>query len=923
MEIIFTKVNMQVLGFLRRIFRGSGRVLAIVGGVSILWIAFDLLALRSFTKESTVKTVGLRGALRRQSLHPRNVYPIQLTDKLALVGLDKNTQMHQEGTQKIPDKLPGETHKLSYDAIDSIFQKNTFRPVVGARDKVEAPDQVKTSTHSNQVAQKQTARNQDHLIQNVNAHALQSKGPNRDEVPKNLIKEGGHVDQVKSTERRKGKIANATDQRNVGTPSPKLLLNAGTVIRSLISDKAQVPEMAQEKRTTNSIAKANAIANVVKVNANMNGSEKKGHGDLKTGMNSIVSKATILEKVEGKIPQVKKSINQSQSKSLKPSNVSDHSSKRKGESNQSTRSGSVNTLVPQKVGVGQRLNVTTKAYTFHRSKMGSMPQVGAHARSRGNVTRPVQLLDVTQNPRDPLAPGQFGKAVKLPPAELDESKRRWVEGFFNVLANEHIPLDRALPDARPPGCAKLRVNVDLPSVSIVICFIEETWSTLLRTVHSILNRSPPDLISEIVLVDDASTKEHLGTKLDTYMAKFDKVHIIRLKERHGLIRARLKGSANATGDVLLFLDSHVECGVGWLEPLLERIRSNRHIVPCPVIDVINEKNMQYQIANHFLRGVFEWPLNFRWRPVPPETVTKLGLRYEDPFNCPVMAGGLFAIDRKYFYELGTYDPGLEVWGGENIELSFKVWMCGGTIEVVPCSRVGHIYRSDNPYTFPGGDKLTTIERNLRRVAEVWMDEHIDTFYAAGYRRLLPNVHELDRLKEQHALRRHLHCKPFSWYLENVYPDLDAPAVRAGGQIQNIASKMCLTFMENNLHLTQCSNNLTVNKAQQFEYSWWGQLRQKGHCVVQAEMSSALMMANCTRGDAKQSWLHALPENLLMNHLMKVDGNGLCLEANSPPMVWKSATGDATIRLSPCNPRNTFQMWNFSYYHEEPGISLMV
>ena len=100
----------------------------------------------------------------------------------------------------------------------------------------------------------------------------------------------------------------------------------------------------------------------------------------------------------------------------------------------------------------------------------------------------------------------------------------------------------------------------LPSTSVIVIFHNEWLSILLRTIHSIYNRTPHELLHEIILVNDASTKTELYDPLKEYVRlNFDeRVKIVNNEVRKGLIVTRMVGARKATGEVLVFFDSHME-----------------------------------------------------------------------------------------------------------------------------------------------------------------------------------------------------------------------------------------------------------------------------------------------------------------------------------------------------------------------------
>ncbi|KAB0389736.1 hypothetical protein E2I00_016696, partial [Balaenoptera physalus] len=231
--------------------------------------------------------------------------------------------------------------------------------------------------------------------------------------------------------------------------------------------------------------------------------------------------------------------------------------------------------------------------------------------------------------------------------------------------------------------------------------------------------TPQHILEEIILVDDMSEFDDLKEKLVYHVEILGgKIKLIRNKKREGLSRARLTGASHASGDVLMLLDTHCKVNKVWLEPLLNAIAKDPHMGVCPLIDAIDYATLEYQ-PSPVVRGAFNWYLQlkrdrvFSYEMDGPEGPTRA-------IQSPAMAGGSCAINRHYFNAIGKYHKGMNLWGGEHLELSLRIWMCGGQLFILPCSRVGHIDKQH--FANHTGIVKALVYNNLR-LAHIWLDEY--------------------------------------------------------------------------------------------------------------------------------------------------------------------------------------------------------
>ena len=280
-------------------------------------------------------------------------------------------------------------------------------------------------------------------------------------------------------------------------------------------------------------------------------------------------------------------------------------------------------------------------------------------------------------------------------------------GALSELYHRDVALQTRSRDLLPPApplfsplCVRY---LQLPSpppatpVSVVISYHDELPVLLMRTLTVLVHRTPPSLLHEVVLVDDASS----GDSLEREITAFSEAHDVRIRyfrshSKMGITGARRKGVELSSGEVVAILDSHMEVSMMWVEPLLDVISNRPGAVAVPCIRMIFESNYSAALQPQYPHTVY---LNFGLGTLCFDTTLPDDLpEYTHHYRSPGLAGGALLARRETLIRLYPRSSLSTGWGVENSRLAVRAWLCGDGVFMSCCSQVVHPNGNDPQLT---------------------------------------------------------------------------------------------------------------------------------------------------------------------------------------------------------------------------------
>jgi len=136
------------------------------------------------------------------------------------------------------------------------------------------------------------------------------------------------------------------------------------------------------------------------------------------------------------------------------------------------------------------------------------------------------------------------------------------------------------------------------------------------------------------------------------------------------------------------------------------------------------------------------------------------------------------MSRRWWQETGGYDKEMLGWGGENLDQSLRVWLCGGEIVMAPNSEVAHMWRDGSQKTRARYHLVGDTQRNRARAVYAWYGEfasklqHYPNF--ASRHPMADGSPWYGDLGDFQKVRDRLAgCRSFAWFLKrfhDIYED---------------------------------------------------------------------------------------------------------------------------------------------------------